>query len=152
MKASDRTDSVKNSGHRADHSRTMPLTAEQVAHAQLAKKRYLISFLVVVCANGAFSLASVYRLFPLVPVAKWVSYAAFLAFAVTTWRLCRAIGIGAVWALIATALSPVFGIFELVVLLRVYARRTGIKLTFLLGDQEPKPAAGANSASLRTAH
>jgi hypothetical protein len=119
------------------------MTPEQMAHAKREKKRYLISFLLLVCACGVLSLSMVYGQPGIVPAARLIYYATGLWVAVATWRLCRAIGIGITWALIATLLAPFVGIFELIILLRVYARRTGIKLSFLMGDRDPEGAAAA---------
>ena len=95
----------------------------------------MISFLLLACAVGLLVLGLQTGVVP-GPVGQWLYYAALLWALLTTWHLCRAINIRIGWTLIATALTPFFGIFVLVVLVRVYAKRTGTRLTLLMGDRE----------------
>ena len=120
-----------------------PLTPEQIACAKRERKRYLVSFLAFACAAGLLILSMLYRQPGIMPVARWTYQGTALWVAVTTWRLCRSVGVGIVWTLIATVLAPLFGILELIVLLRVYATRTGLKLTFAMGDKKSEDAAAA---------
>ena len=115
------------------------LTPEQVARARREKSRYMISILMILCVLGLMILGGRAGAVPAV-VFWWIRRVVILWLAISTWRLCRAIGLGIIWTAIATALSPFLGLFESVVLLRVYASRTGVKLT-LLGEKDPEKAA-----------
>jgi hypothetical protein len=60
-----------------------------------------------------------------------------LAALVVTWRFCRAIQMGETASAINALFSPFIFLIQSIFLLRSYARRTGITLTFLLGDRLP---------------
>ena len=70
-------------------------------------------------------------------LATVVSRGALIYGMVTTWRLCRSLAISAPVAVLVTVLAPFSFIIETIVLLRVYAKRTGLKLTFMMHDKEP---------------
>ena len=113
------------------------LTQEQITRARVEKKRYLLSMLLIVCANGINVLVR-----PVDPgngtIHVGAPLLALVAIAfgmVTTWRLCRSINIGVVPTVITVLLAPFIFIIELVILLRIYAKRTGVGLTFIMGDK-----------------
>lgn len=54
---------------------------------------------------------------------------------VVTWRFARSIQVNKPAAAINAVLSPILYIFQLVVFLRLYSKRTGSSLTFLMGDK-----------------
>ena len=56
---------------------------------------------------------------------------------VATWRFCRALGIGTAWSAINALFSPFIAILQLIVLLRIYAKRTRTGMTFLMGERVP---------------
>jgi len=101
------------------------LTPEQVAHAQLTKKGYLISVLVMAVLNGIYVLVGTpgHGLPRTAFGAVYVS--ATGAFLVMTWRICRAIQMSRAATVLATVLAPFTFLFEVAVLLRIYSRRTG---------------------------
>ena len=77
-------------------------------------------------------------------VPDWVSILSFIIglaiviyVVVQTWRLSRSIGIGKAISVINTIFSPVFFFIQAIFLLRIYSRRTGIGLTFMMGDRMP---------------
>jgi len=119
------------------------MTPEQIARARRSKKIYLISFLVALCANGLNLLAgNVQQDHPalfLASLALAMATAVFFVFA--TWGLCRSIQIGIAPTLAFCVLSPILFIVALVVLNRLYAKRTGLKLTMFMGDKEPRSKA-----------
>src|SRR5262245_4565490 len=96
------------------------LTPAQISHAKREKRLYMISFLVLVCTGGLFLLGRQAGT-GLGVAGVWIYRGALIWSLITTWRLCRAIGVGIAWTLVATVLSPFLGIFLLVVLVRMYA-------------------------------
>jgi hypothetical protein len=116
------------------------LTGEQITRARHEKKRYLLSVLLMVCANGFnMLLKALHSNNQTVQTVAGLCGVAALAYGVVmTWRLCRSINIGIKSTVVATVLAPFFFLFELVVLLRIYAKRTGLGLTFMMGDKDPQ--------------
>ena len=121
------------------------LTAEQIARARQAKKRYLLSLLLVVTSGLMNALVAVFKLSdsPVDTMVTWCQLAALVFAMITTWQLCRAIRIGVVATVLVTLVSPVAFIIEFIVLLRLYAKRTGLGLTFMMGDKEPRQSLAA---------
>ena len=116
------------------------LTQEQTTRARLEKKRYLLSVLLLVCVNGInVLLGAFYVSNAIVSDIVDASWVAALGFGmVTTWRFCRSMNIGIAATGLAMLLAPFCFIIEVVVLLRVYARRTGLSVTFFMRDKEPQ--------------
>jgi len=116
----------------------MTMNAEQIARARQEKKQYLLSVLLMLVANACMLLVD--SALPNQQTASILSRAfgfATLGFGmIMTWRLCRAIGIGTGGTLLATVLAPFVIIIEMVILLRIYSKRTGLGLTFMMGDRE----------------
>jgi hypothetical protein len=84
-----------------------------------------------------------------------ISGALLIVAIIVTWRFSRAIEIGRPMSTINAILCPVIFLVQIVFLLRIYSRRTGIPLTFLMGDRMPEPGmtrvpgAGAHRAPSR---
>ena len=116
------------------------LDPEQITRARLEKRRYLLSLLLIVCANGFHVMVrNTHLTSPAALTTDRVCSIAALAIGmITTWRLCRAIRIGIGWTAVVTLLSPVSFVIEMIVLFRIYAKRTGLRLTFLMGDRDPE--------------
>ena len=108
---------------------------QQIERARQAKRMYLLSLLfnVIVGAALRFSDDNI--------VLNLAALGCVIFSVVVTWRFCRSIRIGKAASAINAALSPFIFIFQLIVLLRMYAKRTGVRLTFLMGDRLPKVAA-----------
>ena len=105
---------------------------QQIVRARQAKRTYLLAALFNVIVGAAFRLSGDHFLLTI------VAYGCLIFSVAVTWRFCRSIGFGKVASAINAAVSPFIFIFQLVVLLRMYAKRTGVRLTFLLGDRLPR--------------
>ena len=105
------------------------MDAQQVKVARQAKQIYLLSILFNVIAGVAIRVTHGHPLFAVGTIAVMVFGC------VATWRFCQAIGIGKAWSAINTALCPFTFLLQLIVLLRMYSKRTGIWLSFLGGDK-----------------
>ena len=115
------------------------LSEEQIISAKKEKKRYLLSLLMILLIQIAAKLVTAYHIENnfLKLILVLISIGAVVFAAVITWRFCRSIGIGITMTVLNTLTSPIFFIIQLIVLLRIYAKRTGIGLTFLMGDKVP---------------
>jgi hypothetical protein len=117
------------------------MDAQQIERARQAKRLYLMAFLFTVVLGSAIRV--VYRFTDDVTMnllLSALSLSIMVSVAVITWRFCRSIGIGRAYSAINAVLSPFIFLIQLVVLLRMYAKRTGVRLTFLLGDRSPSAA------------
>jgi hypothetical protein len=104
----------------------------QIERARQSRKIYLITFLINVIAGIGL------RLTPSpAPVALVVGLGLAVALTIVTWRFCRALGIGTAWSATNAVLSPFISLFQLVVLLRIYAKRTRTGMTFVMGERVP---------------
>jgi hypothetical protein len=121
------------------------LSPEQIAHARHVKKRYLLGLLLMVCANGFSAFTGAFHIRnPLVELAAALTAVAALAYGMLmTWRLCRALSVGVVASALTTLLAPLSFIIEAIVLLRLYGRRTGLGVGFLMNDREPPKSLAA---------
>lgn len=121
------------------------MTQEQIAKAQSAKKSYLQAILALVMISVlGFFLDRFVADNPTVSLGYLGIWVGGLVFGlIATWRFCRAIQIGVLPAILITALAPVSFVIEYVILNRVYSKRTGMQLTFLLGDKPPGQARAA---------
>ncbi len=108
------------------------MDSQQVESARRARTIYLVFFLINVLAGIALRVTPNTALLQ-IPIG--IVFAVGLS--IVTWRFCRAIGIGAAWSAINAVLSPIIALLQLVVLLRIYAKRTRTGLTFLMGERAP---------------
>jgi len=113
------------------------LTPEQVALARVAKQRYLACILALLISNllaVAVKLAAV-QLSALGVVLSYVGVPLLIALVIFTWQFGRAMAMG-IPAVIGTILvSILFWFIGTAILLRVYRKRTGIPISFLLADK-----------------
>lgn len=110
------------------------MDALQIKVARNEKRLFLLSVLFNVITGLAFRLSGGN---PLLVVG---AIAVMIFGCVATWRFARSIGISKGWSAVNLALSPFICIVQLIVLLRMYSRRTGIGLTFFMGDRLPSQA------------
>jgi len=105
---------------------------QQIVRAREAKRVYLLALLFNVIVGAALRLSGHHFALTI------VAYACLTFSVAVTWRFCRSIGFGKATSAINAALCPFIFIFQLVVLLRMYAKRTGVRLTFLMGERLPR--------------
>jgi hypothetical protein len=106
------------------------MDAIQVESARRERRIYLLTFLFNVIAGIILRVSEP-------PFQVVVGVISILSFVVVTWRFCRALGIGTAWSAINALFSPLIAILQLIVLLRIYAKRTRTGLTFLMGERVP---------------
>jgi len=104
---------------------------QQIERARQAKRMYLLALLFNVIVGGALRFSSDNV------VLNFLALGCLIFSVVVTWRFCRSIGIGKAASAINAVVSPFIFILQLIVLLRMYAKRTGVRLTFLMGDRMP---------------
>ena len=108
------------------------MDATQVENARRARKIYLLTFLFNLIAG------IILRVLPSEsPFQLPIGVICLLSFVVVTWRFCRALGIGRAWSAINAVFSPFIALLQLIVFLRMYAKRTRTGLTFLMGERVP---------------
>ena len=110
------------------------MDAQEIKAARNEKRLFLLSVVFNVIAGLALRLSGGHPLFAFGGIAVMVFGC------VATWRFCRSIGIGKGWSTVNLALSPFICVLQMIVLLRMYSRRTGIGLTFFMGDRVPSQA------------
>jgi hypothetical protein len=108
---------------------------QQIERARQGKRLFLWSVLTTLIV-GLVSLVSA-RIPGMSGAALVLRICNMIFVGVATWRFCRSIGIGTAYSVVNVLLSPFVLIIQLVVLLRIYAKRTGVRLTFLMGDRLP---------------
>lgn len=118
------------------------MTSEEIAQAQVEKRRYLLSFLLMVLSRGLGVLTE-NTSDGLQFLASVASPGTMIFGLVMTWRFARSIKVGIPMAVVNTIAASIFFIIPLVVLIRIYSKRTGIRLSFLAGDKPPEEQAGA---------
>lgn len=117
------------------------MTAEEIQAARKAKDLYLSAFGVRATLNLLSKLISEGYLesHGAVDMSLGVLALGALVFSmVAAWRFCRALKFSKGWAA-ANVVFSVAILFQLIVLMRMYSKRTGTKLTFLLADGPPGP-------------
>ena len=105
---------------------------QQIERARKAKGMYLLAALVNVIVGAALRFSDGNM------ALSFLGLGCMLFSVVVTWRFCRSIQIGKLASAVNAALSPFIFIIQLIVLLRMYAKRTGVRLTFLMGDRAPR--------------
>ncbi len=110
---------------------------EQIFLARKKRALYLWVFLLSLLLNGYRIIVTAKHPTPdSVDAIVGLFSIGLLVFAmIATWQFCRAIQIGKLASFLNAIFSPVLFIFQLIVLLRMYARRTDTKLTFLMGEK-----------------
>ena len=108
------------------------MDAIQVESARHARKIYLLTFLINLIAGIILRFTPSESPFQLL-----IGLTCAVSFVVVTWRFCRALGIGTAWSAVNALFSPFIAILQLIVLLRIYAKRTRTGLTFLMGERVP---------------
>ena len=115
------------------------MTAEQIRNASEQKTLYLITFVVVLLVRIANLIANqVQGGDGIILFTEIVFSLGVLLAIIQTWRFCRSIGIGHPMSVVNALLCPFIFLIQVVVLLRMYSRRTGVKLGFFLGDKLPE--------------
>ena len=104
----------------------------QIERARQARKIYLLTFLFNLIAGFILRITPGGS-----PLQVIISILCILSIVVATWRFCRALGVGAVWSAINALFSPLVALVQLIVFLRMYAKRTRTGLTFLMGEKAP---------------
>jgi hypothetical protein len=108
------------------------MDSQQIERARKAKRMYLLAALFNLIVGAALRLTDGNI------ALSYLGLGCIIFSLVVTWRFCRSIQIGKLASAVNAALSPFIFIFQLIVLLRMYAKRTGVRLTFLMGDRAPR--------------
>jgi len=110
---------------------------EQLALAKKKRTLYLWVFLLTLLLNGYRIIIGAKHQVPdsMDAIVAIFSIGLVALVMIVTWQFCRAIQIGKFVSFLNAVFSPVLFIFQLIVLLRMYAKRTNTKLTFLMGEK-----------------
>ncbi len=110
---------------------------EEIEKARKEKKKYLLGLPLSILGAGINTL-------PNKSISNWesiplvlFSIGSTIYIIIQTWKFSRSIGISKAMSVINALLSPIFFIFQLIFLLRIYSRKTGIGLTFFMRDKLP---------------
>ena len=110
---------------------------DEIQKARIEKSRYLLSFLLILLSHALNMFVE--RRWPgnhfVQLVLSVVGTGCVIFSIVMTFRFTRALKIGMTWAIINSIFCPFVFIIQIIVLLRMYVKRTGTQLSFFMGDK-----------------